>query len=43
VPPGEGWTRPPYDGVVENGRIYGRAAAVSKSDSEPSGIRPSRE
>ena len=32
VPPGEGWTRPPYEGVVENGRIYGRAAAVSKSD-----------
>jgi acetylornithine deacetylase/succinyl-diaminopimelate desuccinylase-like protein len=32
VPPGDGWTRPPYGGVVENGRIYGRAAAVSKSD-----------
>ena len=32
VPPGEGWTKPPYEGVVENGRIYGRAAAVSKSD-----------
>ena len=32
VPPGEGWTRPPYAGVIENGRIYGRAAAVSKSD-----------
>src|SRR5690606_1524584 len=32
VPPGEGWTRPPYGGVVENGRLYGRAAAVSKSD-----------
>lgn len=32
VPPGEGWTRPPYEGVLENGRIYGRAAAVSKSD-----------
>jgi len=32
VPPGEGWTRPPYGGVIENGRIYGRAAAVSKSD-----------
>src|SRR5450759_1106676 len=32
VPPGEGWTRPPYAGVLENGRIYGRAAAVSKSD-----------
>ena len=32
VPPGEGWTKPPYEGVIENGRIYGRAAAVSKSD-----------
>jgi acetylornithine deacetylase/succinyl-diaminopimelate desuccinylase-like protein len=32
VPPGEGWTRPPYAGVVEDGRLYGRAAAVSKSD-----------
>jgi acetylornithine deacetylase/succinyl-diaminopimelate desuccinylase family protein len=32
VPPGDGWTRPPYGGVVEDGRIYGRAAAVSKSD-----------
>jgi len=32
VPPGEGWTRDPYGGEVENGRIYGRAAAVSKSD-----------
>ncbi|MFO0146271.1 MAG: M20/M25/M40 family metallo-hydrolase [Betaproteobacteria bacterium] len=32
VPPGEGWSKPPYGGVVEDGRIYGRAAAVSKSD-----------
>ncbi|MDY7577400.1 M20/M25/M40 family metallo-hydrolase [Herbaspirillum sp. RTI4] len=32
VPPGEGWSKPPYEGVIENGRIYGRAAAVSKSD-----------
>ncbi|MEO8835867.1 MAG: M20/M25/M40 family metallo-hydrolase [Caldimonas sp.] len=32
VPPGEGWTRDPYGGVVEDGRLYGRAAAVSKSD-----------
>ena len=32
VPPGDGWTRPPYGGVIEDGRIYGRAAAVSKSD-----------
>lgn len=32
VPPGEGWTRDPYGGEVDDGRIYGRAAAVSKSD-----------
>jgi acetylornithine deacetylase/succinyl-diaminopimelate desuccinylase-like protein len=32
VPPGEGWTKPPYGGVIEDGYLYGRAAAVSKSD-----------
>ncbi len=32
VPPGEGWTHDPYGGQVEGGRLYGRAAAVSKSD-----------
>ena len=32
VPPGEGWTKPPYDGVVEDGRMYARGVAVSKSD-----------
>jgi succinyl-diaminopimelate desuccinylase len=32
VPPGDGWSKPPYGGVVEDGYIYGRAAAVSKSD-----------
>ncbi|MFN8063020.1 MAG: M20/M25/M40 family metallo-hydrolase [Vicinamibacterales bacterium] len=32
VPPGEGWTVDPYAGVVRNGRIVGRGAAVSKSD-----------
>jgi acetylornithine deacetylase/succinyl-diaminopimelate desuccinylase-like protein len=32
VPPGEGWTVDPYGGVVREGRLYGRAAAVSKSD-----------
>jgi len=32
VPPGEGWTYPPYGGVIDNGYIYGRAAAVSKCD-----------
>jgi succinyl-diaminopimelate desuccinylase len=32
VPPGEGWTKNPYGGEIENGRIFGRAAAVSKCD-----------
>ena len=32
VPPGEGWTKDPYGGEIENGNIYGRAAAVSKCD-----------
>lgn len=32
VPPGEGWTRNPYGGEIEDGKLYGRAAAVSKSD-----------
>jgi acetylornithine deacetylase/succinyl-diaminopimelate desuccinylase-like protein len=32
VPPGENWTRPPYQGVIEEGRMYGRGVAVSKSD-----------
>jgi acetylornithine deacetylase/succinyl-diaminopimelate desuccinylase-like protein len=32
VPPGAGWTKQPYEGVVEKGRMYGRGAAVSKSD-----------
>lgn len=32
VPPGEGWSKPPYEGVVEDGRMYGRGVAVSKSD-----------
>jgi len=32
VPPGEGWTHDPYGGEIEEGKIYGRAAAVSKSD-----------
>jgi acetylornithine deacetylase/succinyl-diaminopimelate desuccinylase family protein len=32
VPPGDGWAHPPYGGVVEDGRLYGRGAAVSKSD-----------
>ena len=32
VPPGEGWTRDPYGAEIEDGKLYGRAAAVSKSD-----------
>ena len=32
VPPGEGWSRDPYGGEIEDGKLYGRAAAVSKSD-----------
>ena len=32
VPPGEGWTRDPYGAEVVDGRLYGRASAVSKSD-----------
>ena len=32
VPPGEGWTKNPYGGEIENGKIYGRASAVSKCD-----------
>ncbi|QDL53353.1 M20 family metallopeptidase [Rhodoferax aquaticus] len=32
VPPGEGWTKNPYGGEIEQGKLYGRAAAVSKCD-----------
>ncbi|MEO8924652.1 MAG: ArgE/DapE family deacylase [Caldimonas sp.] len=32
VPPGEGWSHDPYGGEIENGKLYGRASAVSKSD-----------
>ena len=32
VPPGDGWTYPPYGGEVHDGKLYGRASAVSKSD-----------
>ena len=32
VPPGEGWTHDPYGAEIEGGKLYGRAAAVSKSD-----------
>ena len=32
VPPGDGWTHDPYGAEVVDGKLYGRAAAVSKSD-----------
>jgi acetylornithine deacetylase/succinyl-diaminopimelate desuccinylase-like protein len=32
VPPGEGWTMPPYGAETKDGWMYGRGAAVSKSD-----------
>ena len=32
VPPGEGWTYPPYGAQIENGQMFGRATAVSKCD-----------
>jgi succinyl-diaminopimelate desuccinylase len=32
VPPGEGWAHDPYGGDVVDGKIYGRATAVSKGD-----------
>ncbi len=32
VPPGEGWTHAPYGAEIVDGKLYGRASAVSKSD-----------
>jgi acetylornithine deacetylase/succinyl-diaminopimelate desuccinylase family protein len=32
VPPGEGWTHDPYSAEIVDGKLYGRASAVSKSD-----------
>ncbi len=32
VPPGEGWTHGPYSGEIADGKLYGRASAVSKGD-----------
>ncbi|WMD23604.1 M20/M25/M40 family metallo-hydrolase [Achromobacter seleniivolatilans] len=32
VPPGDGWQHDPYGGEIDNGSLYGRASAVSKSD-----------
>ena len=33
VPVGDGWTRPPFEGLVENGRIYGRGSNDDKGPS----------
>jgi succinyl-diaminopimelate desuccinylase len=30
VPVGDGWTRPPFEGVIENGRMYGRGTNDDK-------------
>jgi succinyl-diaminopimelate desuccinylase len=32
VPPGQGWSQEPYGGNIVDGKLYGRGAAVSKSD-----------
>ncbi len=32
VPPGEGWTHPPYGAEIVDNKMYGRATAVSKCD-----------
>ena len=32
VPPGEGWSHDPYGAEIADGKLYGRAAAVSKCD-----------
>jgi succinyl-diaminopimelate desuccinylase len=32
VPPGDGWTHPPYGAEIVEDKLYGRASAVSKSD-----------
>lgn len=31
VPAGDGWTRPPFEGVVEDGRVIGRGSADMKA------------
>jgi len=32
VPPGDGWTHDPYGAEIADGKMYGRATAVSKGD-----------
>jgi succinyl-diaminopimelate desuccinylase len=32
VPPGRGWSVDPYGALIQDGRMYGRGVAVSKSD-----------
>lgn len=33
VPVGDGWTKPPFGAVIENGRLYGRGASDDKGPS----------
>ncbi len=42
VPPGEGWTHDPYGGEIVDGKLYGRASAVSKSDFASLHLRAAR-
>jgi acetylornithine deacetylase/succinyl-diaminopimelate desuccinylase-like protein len=42
VPPGDGWTHDPYGGEVADGKLYGRASAVSKSDFATYTVRAAR-
>ncbi len=52
VPAGDGWTHPPFGGVIENGRLYGRGAMDDKGPAviclyclkalKDGGLRPKR-